>query len=244
MKHRIYHGETTQDDIMKHVQSFYPTLTLAGISIHVQSCYPTLAPAGINIHLFIYDKQKKSIGDAVKSNGMSDHKISIIFLQYLQSLDICIYCLASTTNIHWTHYHPVYCIYEFWKCAYEMLQVPRSYMFDAIPSWFGTFFIGDFFIEMLLRPLLEDACPALLLGTLLTVRPPCALLLGTFLTTRLPQPRPRPTSASSSVLLGESPLTGDTSWLDLVCITRNRCLVIVEKEERVGDRQPTSYLHR
>ena len=58
MKHRTYHGETMQDSIMKHVQSFYPTLTLAGINIHVQSCYPTLAPAGIDIHLTIYDKQK------------------------------------------------------------------------------------------------------------------------------------------------------------------------------------------
>jgi hypothetical protein len=56
MKHWTYHGETTQDNIMKHVQSFYPTLTLAGISIHVQSCYPTVAPAGINIHLIICDK--------------------------------------------------------------------------------------------------------------------------------------------------------------------------------------------
>jgi len=58
MKHWTYHGEKTQDSIMKHVQSFYPTLTLAGIGIHVQSCYPTLALAGINIHLIIYDKQK------------------------------------------------------------------------------------------------------------------------------------------------------------------------------------------
>ena len=58
MKHWTYHGETTQDNIMKHIQSFYPTLTPAGISIHVQSCYPTLAPVGINIHLTIYDKQK------------------------------------------------------------------------------------------------------------------------------------------------------------------------------------------
>ena len=65
-----------------------------------------------------------------------------------------------------------------------MLQVPRSYMFDAIPSWFGTFFIGDFFTTMLLRPLLKDDCPALLLGTMLTVRPPRALLLGTFLTAK------------------------------------------------------------
>ena len=117
-------------------------------------------------------------------------------------------------------------------------------MFSVIPSWFGTFFIGDFFIEMLLRPLLEDACPALLLGTLLTVRPPRALLLGTFLTTRHLRPHPRPASASSSVLLGESPLTGDTSRHDLVCITRNRRLVTVEKEERAGGRQPASYLHR
>ena len=61
MKHSTYHGETMQDSIMKHIQSFYPTLTLAGISIHVQSCYPTLAPAGINIHLFIYDKQKNPL---------------------------------------------------------------------------------------------------------------------------------------------------------------------------------------
>jgi hypothetical protein len=117
-------------------------------------------------------------------------------------------------------------------------------MFDAIPSWFGTFFIGDFFIEMLLHPLLEDACPALLLGTLLTVRPPRAVLLGTFLTARRPQPCPRPASASSLVLLGESPLTGDTYRPDLVCITRNRRLVAMEKEERAGGRQLTSYLHR
>ena len=116
-------------------------------------------------------------------------------------------------------------------------------MFDAIPSWFGTFFIGDFFTEMLLCPLLEDACPALLLGTLLTVRPPHALLLGTFLIARRPQPCPRLASASSSVLLGESPLMGDTSWPDLVCITRNWRLVVVE-EEQAGGRQPSSYLHR
>ena len=116
-------------------------------------------------------------------------------------------------------------------------------MFDAIPSWFGTFFIGDFFTEMLLCPLLEDAYPALLLGTLLTIRPPRALLLGTFLTARRPRPCPRLASASSLVLLGESPLTGDTSWPDLVCITRNQCLVAVE-EERAGGRQPASYLHR
>ena len=117
-------------------------------------------------------------------------------------------------------------------------------MFDAIPSWFETFFIGDFFTEMLLRPLLEDDCPALLLGTLLTVRPPRALLLGTFLTARRPRPRPCPGTASSSVLLGESPLTGDTSRPDLVFITRNRRLVTVEKEEREGGKQPASYLHR
>ena len=65
-----------------------------------------------------------------------------------------------------------------------MLQVPRSDMFDAIPCWSGTFFIGDFFTWMLVRPLLEDAWPALLLGTMLTVRPPRALLLGTFLTAK------------------------------------------------------------
>ena len=124
-----------------------------------------------------------------------------------------------------------------------MLQIPRSYMFDAIPSWFGTFFIGDFFTEMLLHPLLKDACPVMLLGTLLTVRPLRALLLGTFLTARRPRPCPRLASASSLVLLGESPLTGDTSWPDLVCITRSRCLVAVEKEERAGGRQPASYLH-
>ena len=63
-----------------------------------------------------------------------------------------------------------------------MLQIPRSYMFDAIPSWFGTFFIGDFFIEMSRHPLLEDACLTLLLGTLLTAKTHRALLLGTFLT--------------------------------------------------------------
>ena len=116
-------------------------------------------------------------------------------------------------------------------------------MFDVIPSWFETFFIRDFFTEMLLHPMLEDACPALLLGTLLTIRPPRALLLGTFLTARRPRPCPRLASASSLVLLGESPLAGDTSWPDLVCITRNRRLVVVEKEERAGGRQPASYLH-
>ena len=109
-----------------------------------------------------------------------------------------------------------------------MLQVPGSYMFDSIPSWFGTSFIGDFFTEMLLRPLLKDACPALLLGTLLTVRPPRALLLGTFLAARRPRPRPRLASASSWLLLGELPLTSDTSLPDLVCITQNRRLVAVE----------------
>jgi hypothetical protein len=57
-------------------------------------------------------------------------------------------------------------------------------MFDTIPCWFGTFFIGDFFTGMLVHPLLEDARPALILGTLLAARPPSALLLGTFLTAR------------------------------------------------------------
>jgi len=117
-------------------------------------------------------------------------------------------------------------------------------MFNAIPCWFGTFFIGDFFTGMLVRPLLEDAWPALLLGTLLSARPPRALLLGTFLAARRPRPRPRPTSASSSLLLGELALTGDTSLPDLVCITRNQHLVAVEKEERAGGRQPAWYLHR
>jgi hypothetical protein len=57
-------------------------------------------------------------------------------------------------------------------------------MFDAIPCWFGTFFIGDFFIGMLVRPLLKDARLALILRTLLATRPPYALLLGTFLAAR------------------------------------------------------------
>ena len=122
-----------------------------------------------------------------------------------------------------------------------MLQVLGSYMFDAIPCWFRTFFVGDFFTGMLVRPLLEDAWPALLLGTLLSARPPRALLLGTFLAARRPRPRPRLAFASSSVLLSESPLTGDTSRPDLVCITRNRHLVTVEKE-RTGGRQLASYL--
>jgi hypothetical protein len=67
-----------------------------------------------------------------------------------------------------------------------MLQVPKSYMFDAIPCWFRTFFIGDFFIGMLVRPLLEDAWPALLLGTLLTARPlmPCCWRPSSLLDTR------------------------------------------------------------
>jgi hypothetical protein len=85
-----------------------------------------------------------------------------------------------------------------------MLQVPRSYMFDTKPCWFGTFFIGDFFTGMLVHPLLEDARPALILGTLLAARPPSALLLGTFLTARRLWPRPRSASASS-LLLGELP---------------------------------------
>ena len=92
-------------------------------------------------------------------------------------------------------------------------------MFDAIPCWFGTFFIGDFFTGMLVHPLLKDAWTALLLGTLLAARPPRALLLGIFLAARRPQPRPYPASASSSLLLGELPLTGDTSLPNLVCIT-------------------------
>ena len=92
-------------------------------------------------------------------------------------------------------------------------------MFDAIPCWFGTFFIGDFFIGMLVRPLLKDAWTALLLVTLLTARPLRALLLGTFLAARRPRPRPRPASASSSLLRGELPLTGDTSLPYLICIT-------------------------
>ena len=95
---------------------------------------------------------------------------------------------------------------------------------------------------MLVRPLLEDAWPALLLGTLLAARPPHALLLGTFLADRRPQPRPRLASASSSLLLGELALTGDTSLPDLVCITRNRRLVAVEEEEWAGGRQPAWYL--
>ena len=100
-------------------------------------------------------------------------------------------------------------------------------MFDAIPCWFGTFFIGDFFTEMLVRPLLEDAWLALLLGTLLATRPPRALLLWTFYAARRPQPCPRLASAYSSLLLGQLPLTGDTSLPDLICITRNRRLVAV-----------------
>ena len=59
-------------------------------------------------------------------------------------------------------------------------------MFDVIPSWFGTFFIGDFFTGMLVRPLLEDAWSALRLRTLLMAKPPRALLLGTFLGSSLP----------------------------------------------------------
>ena len=97
-------------------------------------------------------------------------------------------------------------------------------MFDAIPCRFRTFFIEDFFTGMLIRPLLEDAWPALLLGTLLAARPLRALLLGTFLAARRPRPHPRPASASSSLLLGELPLTGDTSLPDLVCTTPIRAL--------------------
>ena len=98
---------------------------------------------------------------------------------------------------------------------------------------------------MLVCALLEDDCPILRLRleTLLSLKPPHVVLLATFLTARRTRPRPRPASASSSVLLGESALTGDALRLDLVWIDRNRRLVVAEKEEGTGGTQPASYLH-
>jgi hypothetical protein len=107
-----------------------------------------------------------------------------------------------------------------------------------IPCCFRTFFIEDFFIVMLLRTLVEDDCPAFMLGALLVDRPARALLLHTFLAATRTRPHPRPSPASSSVLLGDSPLTGEASRPDLVCIAGKQSLVRRSGRE-AGNRRRT-----
>jgi hypothetical protein len=100
---------------------------------------------------------------------------------------------------------------------------------------FGAFFFGDLFIE--------DDCPALRLRLeTFSVKPPRALLLDTFLTAIRTRPRPWPdgcASSSSSVLLGDSALTGDALRPDLVCIVVVWCC-LRRREARNGLRTFTA----
>jgi hypothetical protein len=77
-----------------------------------------------------------------------------------------------------------------------------------------------------------------MLGALLVDRAARALLLDTFLAATRTRPHPHPSPASSSVLLGNSPLTGEASRPDLVCIAGKRSLV-GRSEREVGNRRRT-----